>query len=238
MYPNDEEKIAFITKDVNICYKVMSIGLKNAGATYNRLMNKVFLDQIVLEDREVSLSLGYHSLEAHTLFPDSSNHYANRSTDQVLLDFYVELSSRTQVFDSNPWTLSVDGASNIKGSGAGIILEGPDGLLIEQSLRFNFRTSNNQAEYEALIVGLGLAKEVGATKLIARNDSQLVINHVKGEFQAKDHQLSKYLNKVKALSEAIESFNIEYVPREQNLRVDLLLKLDSTKALGTNQSVI
>ncbi|MCI73535.1 gag-pol polyprotein, partial [Trifolium medium] len=50
---------------------------------------------------------------------------------------------------ASPWTLSVDGAFNIKGSGAGVILEGPDGVPIEQSLRFAFKASNNQAEYEA-----------------------------------------------------------------------------------------
>jgi len=47
--------------------------------------------------------------------------------------------------------LSVDGSSNQQGSGAGVILEGPNGLLIEQALRFAFKSSNNQAEYEALI---------------------------------------------------------------------------------------
>ncbi|MCI69008.1 gag-pol polyprotein, partial [Trifolium medium] len=54
---------------------------------------------------------------------------------------------------TSPWTLSVDGASNIRGSGAGVVLEGLDGVMIEQSLRFAFKASNNQAEYEALIAG-------------------------------------------------------------------------------------
>ncbi|MCI38759.1 gag-pol polyprotein, partial [Trifolium medium] len=61
---------------------------------------------------------------------------------------------------TEPWTLSVDGASNIRGSGAGVVLEGPNGVLIEQSLRFAFKASNNQAEYEALIAGMKLAKEM------------------------------------------------------------------------------
>lgn len=76
----------------------------------------------------------------------------------------------------------MNGASNIKESWVGIVLEGPDGLLIEQSLCFNFRVSNNQVEYEAIIADLALAKEVGATRLIASSDSQLVANQVKGEF--------------------------------------------------------
>lgn len=72
------------------------------------------------------------------------------------------------------WTLSVDGASNVKGSGAGIVLEGPDGLLLEQSLHFGFKASNNQVEYEAMIAWMNLAKEMGACELKIKSDSQLV----------------------------------------------------------------
>jgi len=68
-----------------------------------------------------------------------------------------------------------------------VILEGLDGLLIEQALRFAFKASNNQAEYEALIAGMLLAKEMGAKGLVAKSDSLLVIGQVTGEYQAKDH---------------------------------------------------
>ena len=67
--------------------------------------------------------------------------------------------------------LSVDGSSNQQGSGAGVILEGSNGLLIEQALRFAFKESNNQAEYEALIAGMLLAKEMGARSLLVKSDS-------------------------------------------------------------------
>ncbi|MCI66804.1 gag-pol polyprotein [Trifolium medium] len=63
--------------------------------------------------------------------------------------------------------MSVDGASNLRGSGADVVLEGPDGVLIEQSMRFEFRASNNQAEYEALIAGIRLAIEMGVKELRA-----------------------------------------------------------------------
>ncbi|MCI78488.1 gag-pol polyprotein, partial [Trifolium medium] len=75
-----------------------------------------------------------------------------------------------------------DGASNLRGSGAGVVLEGPDGVLIEQSLKFEFRASNNQAEYEALIAGIRLAIEMGLKELRAKSDSQLVTSQVAGEF--------------------------------------------------------
>ena len=70
--------------------------------------------------------------------------------------------------------LSVDGSSNQQGSGAGVILEGPNGLLIEKALRFSFKANNNQAEYETLIADMLLAKEVGARSLLVKSDSLLV----------------------------------------------------------------
>jgi ribonuclease HI len=157
---------------------------------------------------------------------------------QVLADFVLEMTSLPEEEDQQPWTLSVDGASNIKGSGAGVILEGPDGVLIEQSLRFAFRASNNQAEYEALIAGMKLAREMEVTDLRAKNDSQLVTNQVSGEYQTKDPQLIRYLEKVRSLSSQFRRFDLVYVPREQNARADLLSKLASTKKPGNNRTVI
>ena len=72
-------------------------------------------------------------------------------------DFVVEFSltdAQQGEEASFRWVLSVDGSSNQQGSGAGVILEGPSGLLIEQALRFAFKDNNNQAEYEALIAGI------------------------------------------------------------------------------------
>lgn len=55
----------------------------------------------------------------------------------------------------------MDGASNARGYGAGLILANPDGVAVEYALRFDFKASNNKAEYEALIVGLNLARDLG-----------------------------------------------------------------------------
>ena len=92
---------------------------------------------------------------------------------QIFADFVVELSSEATRVEGDDfrWVLSVDGSSNQQGSGAGVILEGPNGVLIDQSLRFAFKASNNQAEYEALIAGILLAKEMGAKVLVAKSDS-------------------------------------------------------------------
>ncbi|MCI01075.1 gag-pol polyprotein, partial [Trifolium medium] len=94
---------------------------------------------------------------------------------QVLADFALELSAPSGELASQVWILSVDGASNLKGSGARVVLEGQDGVLIEQSPRFEFKASNNQAEYEPLIAGMKLAIEMEVKELRAKSDSQLVM---------------------------------------------------------------
>ena len=160
---------------------------------------------------------------------------------QVYADFIAELSpggGPQEVELGSQWMLSVDGSSNQQGSGAGIILEGPNGVLVEQALRFGFRASNNQAEYEALIAGMLLAKEMGAQSLLAKSDSQLVTGQVTGEYQAKDPQMATYLRYVQVLKGAFATFELVHVPREQNSRVDLLAKLASSDKGGRQRTVI
>ena len=82
---------------------------------------------------------------------------------QVLADFVMEFTSAEPVENAQTmpdlpiWKLSVDGAANSQGSGAGLILTSPEGIYIEYALRFGFQASNNEAEYEAVIAGLNLA---------------------------------------------------------------------------------
>jgi len=160
---------------------------------------------------------------------------------QVYVDFVAELSpggDPQEVELGSQWMLSVDGSSNQQGSGAGIILEGPNGVLIEQALRFAFKASNNQAEYEALIAGMLLAKEMGAQSLLAKSDSQLVTGQVTGEYQAKDPQMAAYLRYVEVLKRAFAAFELVHVPREQNARADLLAELASSGKGGKQRTVI
>ena len=159
---------------------------------------------------------------------------------QALVDFVAELApsgGEDVKGGSGGWILSVDGASNVKGSRAGIILEGPDGVLVEQSLKFAFQANNNQAEYEALLAGMRLAIDMGVSRLVVRSDSQLVTEQVSGNFQARDPHLAKYLEEVRNMATNFE-FGLVHVPRDQNARAYLLSKLASTKRWGNHRFVI
>ncbi|RDX88227.1 pol, partial [Mucuna pruriens] len=140
--------------------------------------------------------------------------------------------------EEGEWFLSVDGSSNRAGSGAGVILEGPTGAFIEQSLHFEFKASNNQAEYEALLAGMKLAKEIGVRRLTAKSDSKLVTGQVNGDYQTKDPQLAKYCERAAATASSFDKFTLQHVPREQNERADLLAKLASTQKRGQQKTVI
>ncbi|CAL8175003.1 unnamed protein product [Prunus armeniaca] len=63
------------------------------------------------------------------------------------------------------WTFYVDGSSNAQGCGASLVLISPDKVVLEYNLCFKFHASNNEAEYEALLAGLRLAKEIGAKQI-------------------------------------------------------------------------
>lgn len=93
----------------------------------------------------------------------------------------------------NTWQLFVYGASNSRGSGAGIVLVSPNGTIHEHALTLNLRASNNEAEYEALIAGLKMAGGLGIQDLVIYSDSQLVVLQVSGEYETKDDRMTKYV---------------------------------------------
>ncbi|XP_072087217.1 uncharacterized protein [Arachis hypogaea] len=153
-----------------------------------------------------------------------------------MANFIAEMTPGNQAPKS--WKLHVDGSSNATFGGAGVILESQNRVIIEQSVRYEFPVSNNQAEYEALLAGLALAKDVGAKILEVNTDSQVVSSQINGDYQTRDPLLQQYLAKVNKLKEGFDRVTIRHVPREQNTRADLLSKLASTKPGHGNKSLI
>uniref|UniRef100_A0A2N9ETC4 Uncharacterized protein n=1 Tax=Fagus sylvatica TaxID=28930 RepID=A0A2N9ETC4_FAGSY len=125
------------------------------------------------------------------------------------------------------WKVYVDGASNSKGSGTGVVIITPDETVIEQSIRLNFKTSNNEAEYEAVLAGLKSAKTLGARRLIVYCDSLLVASQINGEYMARDERMSAYLLKVQTAMTDFETVRIEQIGRNLNNHADALATLAS-----------
>ncbi|GAV61612.1 RVT_3 domain-containing protein [Cephalotus follicularis] len=133
--------------------------------------------------------------------------------------------------EKGTWKLSVDGSSCITGSGAGLVLTSPDGWTLEYALRFKFKATNNEAEWEALIAELTIAKHLEVQKIEASSDSQLVVGLANGEYAAREDIMLKYLSYFQSMKSAFKSLKVLKVPRAENARVDQLSKLAMAEEL-------
>ena len=99
---------------------------------------------------------------------------------------------------------------------------------MERAVRFELAASNNEAEYEALLLGLKICYEVGAKTLYTFSDSQFIVGQVNGEFEAKDDGMKMYLQQVKEFVKKFDKFTLVHIPRSQNAQADSLAKLASS----------
>ena len=153
---------------------------------------------------------------------------------QVLVDFIMEFTSKqlpetAQLTSDLPiWRLSIDGAANAHRSGAYLILTSPDGIDVEYALRFGFQASNNEAEYEVVIVKLNLAHSMEVDQLEVCSDSQLVVKQIEDDYEAKGEKMIRYLKKVRKLLKKIIRVQVKHIPRTENSRANALAKLATT----------
>ena len=97
------------------------------------------------------------------------------------------------------WKVYVDGAASQRGLGVGLVVVSPKRIIIEKSLRLGFSATNNEAVYEALMVGMAMVQKMGERTVEIFSDSRLVVGSVKGELEAKDVRMQEYLNWAKDL---------------------------------------
>ncbi|XP_074342244.1 uncharacterized protein LOC141679723 [Apium graveolens] len=113
----------------------------------------------------------------------------------------IQSGEEKETSNRNFWTLYVDGSATAERSGAGLILFSPGGFTIQQAITFAFKSTNNQAEYEALLSGLRLAKSLGVRSLTIYSDSQ--IKQINREENAKVDELSKLVQNTSDLSSSV-----------------------------------
>ncbi|GKA58105.1 reverse transcriptase domain-containing protein [Tanacetum coccineum] len=264
MAESDEEKTAFHTSHGVYCYTKMPFGLKNAGATYQRLVDKdfdsqvgrnieVYVDDLVIKShteaemlRDINetfrtlskinmklnpkkctfgavegMFLGYMiSPEGIKLCPNKTEVVLQlpspRTIKEILADFLVEKLDESPPYTSvvetpqEPWTLFTDGSSS----------------------------SNNEAEYEALIAGLRIAAQMGVRNVHVSVDSKLVANQVLEAYVAKEENMIKYMEKVKSLVSGFANFSISQVPRSKSKKADALSKIASTSFAHLSKQVL
>jgi ribonuclease HI len=88
--------------------------------------------------------------------------------------------------------MNFDGSKMPGALGAGVVLTSPKGDKLLYVLQIHFSVSNNVAEYEALVHGLKLDKEIGIRRILCFGDSDLMVHQVLGEWDAKDANMASY----------------------------------------------
>ena len=131
------------------------------------------------------------------------------------------------------WRVYVDGAVNHRGSGVRLVLISPKRIMIEKSLKLGFSARNNEAEYEALLVGIIIVQKMSEKTMEVFSDSRLVVGQVRGELEARDPRMQEYLSQVSHLQSGFESFNLSQVPRSRITHADSL----ATLAISSTQSL-
>jgi ribonuclease HI len=96
-----------------------------------------------------------------------------------------------------------------------------DGIVAEGGERIG-ETTNNRAEYEALVRALEVADDYGFDEVDVRGDAELIVKQVTGEYRTNDPGLREYRVRVRELLETFDRWSIEHVPREVNDRADEL----------------
>jgi ribonuclease HI len=144
---------------------------------------------------------------------------------QALADFLVDWTESQQIHEpaeSKYWHMYFDGSKMIEGSGAGVVLESPKGDKLEYVLQIHFTATNNVAEYEALLHGLRMAKEMGITRIVCHGDSDLVIQQCNGTYDTVDPNMAAYRQAVDKIGEHFAGFEFKHVDRRLNEAADAL----------------
>lgn len=94
------------------------------------------------------------------------------------------------------WILYVDGASNLQSSSIGLIITNLKRIVIKYALRFAFKASNNQVDYEALLTSLMVVKELSVKRLKVFTDSQLVVEQIREEYEAQEPIMIRNIQKL------------------------------------------
>jgi ribonuclease HI len=149
---------------------------------------------------------------------------------QVLADFlaeWVDTQLLTAPIQAELWTMYFDRSLMKTRAGAGLLFISPLGKHVRYVIRLHFSTSNNVAEYEALVNGLRIAVEQGVWCLDARGDSELVIDQVMKNSHYRDQKMEAYCDEVRRLEDKFYGLELNHVARRYNETADELAKIAS-----------
>ena len=133
--------------------------------------------------------------------------------------------------------IQTDGSSAQKRGGVGVVIITHDGEILKYGVRLKFLATNNEAESKGILTGLRLGKALGAMNLLVQNDSKLVIRQIKGDYEAKEERMQKYVKLTKHLTQEFDRVEFTQIPRSQNMMADEVSKLTSLEEEGISTNL-
>ena len=109
--------------------------------------------------------------------------------------------------------------------------------MLKYGVQLKFPATNNEAEYEGILTRLRLRKALRAENLLVQNDSKLVIGQIKGDYEAKEERMQKYLRLTKHLTWEFDKVEFAHIPRSQNMMADEVSKLASSEEGGISMGL-
>lgn len=130
--------------------------------------------------------------------------------------------------------LSTDGGArgNPGPAALGFVLTDASGRVVHEQGQYLGETTNNVAEYSALVAGLKTALELGASSVIVRMDSELIVKQMSGEYKIKQPHLQDLAKEVRELLAKLDHYEIKHVLREHNKAADRQVNIAIDQALG------
>ena len=131
----------------------------------------------------------------------------------------------------NYWTLYFDGSNTSTSAGVGIVIQSPQQHHWYFSLKLDFDYTNNQAEYEAFIIGLSVLHDLRAPHVLVLGNSELIINQLNGTFRCMSCTLAPYYIVANYLAESFDGITFQHIARAWNVVADELAQIASRAQL-------